>query len=233
MSRSEIEQVRSRGTVVLAYFEIGSIENFRPEYPPVREQAPDLIFNRWDDWPEENFVAYWDERWWDLVVRPRVDQAQKAGFDGVYMDTPLAYEEIDLQLAPGATRGTLARRMVELIVRISEYAKAQEPGFLVVPQNSPELRQVPGYVDAIDGIGMEELFVLATDELCTQDWCEENLDHTRVLRDLGKFVLAVDYADDPAMVALAQRRQREEGFFGYVGPVELNTVRPQSGHRGG
>lgn len=225
--RDEIEAVRSRGAVVLAYLEIGSIENFRPEVKAVRDTAADLVLNRWEDWPEEHFVAYWDDRWWDLVVRPRIDQALRAGFDGVYLDTPLAYEEIDLYLAPGATRGTLARRMVDLIVRISEYAKRQDPGFLIVPQNSPELRQVPGYVDAIDGIGIEELFVLATDELCTRDWCEENLDHTRVLRDLGKFVLAVDYADDPELVALAQRRHREEGFLGYVGPVELDQVRAQ------
>jgi cysteinyl-tRNA synthetase, unknown class len=223
----EIDDVKARGAVVLAYLEIGSIENFRPEASTVRKEAPDLVLNRWEDWPEEHFVRYWDERWWDMVVRPRIDQALQAGFDGVYMDTPLAYEELDLKLVPGATRGRLAGQMANLIVRISDYAKEKDPGFLIVPQNSPELRLQPGYVEAIDGIGMEELFVLATDELCTQDWCEENLGHTRVLRDLGKFVLAVDYADDPDMVALAQRRHREEGFFGYVGPVELNEVRPQ------
>lgn len=226
-TREEVGALQGAGTTVLAYFEIGSIENFRPEAKVVRRAAPDLVLNRWDDWPEENFVTYWDERWWDLVVRPRVDQALAAGFDGVYLDTPLAYEEIDLKLVPGTSRDTLARRMVDLIVRIGDHARASDPGFLVVPQNSPELRTFAGYVDAIDGIGMEELFVLATDEPCTQDWCEENLENTRALKAAGKFVLAVDYADDPALVALACRRYAEEGFAGYVGPVELNTVRGQ------
>lgn len=49
---------------------------------------PQPILNRWDEWPEEFFVRYWDERWWTDVIRPRVDQALRAGFDGVYLDTP-------------------------------------------------------------------------------------------------------------------------------------------------
>ena len=51
---------------------------------------------------------------------------------------------------------------------------------------------------AIDGIAMEELFFLATDKPCTEDWCSENLADTRALRDAGKFVLSVDYATRPA-----------------------------------
>lgn len=228
-TREEIGQLRHAGTTVLAYFEIGSIEDFRPEARTVRRDAGELVLNRLEEWPDEHFVAYWDERWWDLVVRPRVDQALAAGFDGVYLDTPLAYEEIDLELVPGTGRRELARRMVDLIVRIGEHAHLTDPDFLIVPQNSPELRLLPGYVDAIDGIGMEELFVLATDQLCTQEWCTVDLDHTRALRDAGKFVLAIDYADDPELVALACRRYAEEGFAGYVGPVGLDAVRPRRG----
>ncbi len=37
-------------------------------------------------------------------MRPRVDQALQAGFDGVYLDTPLAYEELDLKLVQGENR---------------------------------------------------------------------------------------------------------------------------------
>ncbi|HEX2145520.1 MAG TPA: hypothetical protein VHG10_13535 [Glycomyces sp.] len=40
----------------------------------------------------------------------------------------------------------------------------------ILVQNSPELREFPGYVDAIDGIGIEELFFLATDEPCAEAW---------------------------------------------------------------
>ncbi|WP_229401985.1 endo alpha-1,4 polygalactosaminidase [Micromonospora okii] len=221
---AEIGALRSSGKRTLAYFEIGSLEDFRPEYPVIRREAPDLLANEWPDWPGEYFVRYWDPRWWDRVVRPRVDQALRAGFDGVYLDTPLAYEEISLSAARGRDRARLAADMAALIVRISRYAKSRRPGFQIVPQNSPELREQRGYTAAIDGIAMEELFYLATDEPCTQDWCAENLAHTRALRDAGKFVLAVDYAVRADNVRRACGRYRAERFAGTVTVRDLDRL---------
>ena len=220
----EVGAVRRSGKVVLAYFEIGSIEDFRPEYPRLRAGAPDLILNRWDEWPNESFVRYWDERWWDQVVRPRVDRALRAGFDGVYLDTPLAYQELDLARVPGATRAGLARAMVNLIMRISRYAKSQRPEFLIVPQNSPELRAYDGYTAAIDGIGMEELYFRATDHPCVESYCAQNLSDTRALRSAGKFVLAVDYATRPDDIVAACTRYRQDGFAGDVTTLDLNRI---------
>ncbi|WP_232323482.1 endo alpha-1,4 polygalactosaminidase [Catenuloplanes japonicus] len=218
----EIGAVRQTGKRVLSYFEIGSLEDFRPEYPGLRKDAPEIFANEWGDWPGEYFVRYWDPRWWERVIQGRVDQAIAAGFDGVYLDTPLAYEEIDLGAAQGKDRDALGLEMTNLIVKISQYAKARKPGFLIVPQNSPELREHPGYTAAIDGIAMEELFYLATDEACTEDWCTENLDNTRALRDAGKFVLAVDYAVRKDAVNTACRRYRDERFAGTVTVRDLD-----------
>lgn len=220
----EIATLRATGKLVLAYFEIGSIERFRPEYAALHAEHSELILNQWADWPEEYFVAYWDPRWWDLVVRPRVDQALRAGFDGLYLDTPLAYEEVELSLTPGRDREDLAASMVALIARISTYGKARNPELRIVPQNSPELRHYPGYTEAIDGIGMEELFVQATDEPCVEEFCAENLTETRALRDAGKFVLAVDYADSDELIASTCARYRQERFIGYVGVRALDRA---------
>jgi cysteinyl-tRNA synthetase len=222
-THAEIARVRATGKRVLAYFEIGSIEDFRPEYPVLRAHAADLIANEWTEWPGEYFVRYYDERWWTTVVRPRVDRALRAGFDGVYLDTPLAYEEIAVG---GRDRAGLARDMAALVVRISRYAKGQRPGFLVVPQNAPELRRETGYPAAIDGIGVEELFFQATDRRCTEDYCAENLAETRALRDAGKFVLAVDYATRAADVRNACGRYRAERFAGTVTVLDLDRPSP-------
>lgn len=221
---AEIATLRRSGKQVLAYFEIGSIEDFRPEYPVIRGGAADLLANEWPDWPGEYFVQFWDPRWWERVVRPRVDRALRTGFDGVYLDTPLAYEEISLDAAQDRGRSRLAAEMAALIVRISGYAKAQRPGFLIIPQNSPELREQPGYTTAIDGIAMEELFYLALDVPCARDWCAENLAHARMLRDAGKLVLAVDYAVRTDHVRAACRRYRAERFAGTVTVRELDRL---------
>lgn len=222
----EIGKLRASGKKVLAYFEIGAIENFRPEYGPLKAGAADLLLNEVDGWPGEYFVRYWDSRWWEAAVAPRVDQALAAGFDGVYLDLPLAYEEIDLKLVPGENRETLGAKMVELIVRISQYAKRARPGFLVFPQNSPELQRHPGYTEAIDGIGMEELFFLATDQRCSADFCHENLEAARKLRRAGKTIVAIDYANRPENVAFACKRYREEGFVGLVTVKGLDRIKP-------
>jgi cysteinyl-tRNA synthetase len=222
----EIGKVRAKGKKVLAYFEIGSLEKFRPDFEQFRRTNPDLMLNEWEHWEGEFFVKYWDKRWWESAVKPRVDRALAAGFDGVYMDTPLAYEEIDLRLVPGETRQTLGRKMVDLIIRISEYAKQARPDFLIYPQNSPELRHHTGYTKAIDGIGMEELFFLATDEPCDKDFCAENLREAKALRDAGKTVVAIDYATDPDNIASACRKHRDEKFAGAVTVKPLDTVPP-------
>jgi cysteinyl-tRNA synthetase len=225
-SADEIRTLHARGKTVLAYMEIGSIENYRPEYAPLLRRWPRLVLNRWEDWPEEFLVRYWEEPWWEHVVRPRLDQALRAGFDGVYLDTLLAYEELDLRLVPRWTRERLARSMVALLVRISRYVTSVRPGFRVFPQNSPELRSYPGYTAAIDGIGMEGLFFEATDQPCTADYCAENLAAARALRSEGKLVLAVDYAGRPDHVATACARYRAEGFVGYVTSVALDRISP-------
>jgi cysteinyl-tRNA synthetase len=223
---AELARLRATGKWALAYFEIGSIEDFRPEYPVLRRDAADLVANPWTEWPGEYFVRFYDERWWALVVRPRVEQALRAGFDGVYLDTPLAYEELDPKAAAGRDRAALARAMADLIGRISRYAKQRRPGFLVVPQNSPELRHQPGYAAAVDGIGMEELFFRATDRPCDEDWCAQHLADTRALRDAGKFVLGVDYATRAAGVRSACARYRAERFAGTVTVPDLDRPGP-------
>lgn len=222
----EIATLRATGAVVLAYFEIGSIEDFRPELKTVRTKAPDLLANRWSEWPDETFVRYWDQRWWDLVIRPRIDQALTAGFDGVYLDTPLAYEEIAPAYTDGRTRDQLATSMVTLIARISDYGRTQRPGFLTVPQNSPELYKYPGYLPAIDALAMEELWYEATDEPCTATYCTENLKAAQAVHAAGKPVLTVDYAKNPTNITLACRQSRAAGFIPYVGPVDLNRIAP-------
>ncbi|MCD0444411.1 endo alpha-1,4 polygalactosaminidase [Glycomyces sp. A-F 0318] len=215
----EVAALKDSGKTVYAYFTMGSIETYRPEYDAVA--ATDMVLNQWGDWPDEYFVKYWDERWWDLVMEPRLDRAMTAGFDGVYLDVPNAYEEIDLALAPGEDRESLARKMADQVRAVDVYVADRLD---VLPQNSPELIEFDGYLDAIDGIGVEELFFLNADEPCTEDWCAENLEYVREIAAAGKLVLAVDYAAEEANVTEACARYAEEGFTGAVADVDLDAI---------
>jgi len=215
-----------QGRPALAYMEIGGMENYRVEYTVVQKNASDLLLNPVPGWSGEWYVKYWDERWWNLVVQPRLDKALAAGFKGVYLDLVDAYEGISLSLVPGETRDTLAAKMEALLGRISAYVKAKRPDFWVFPQNAPELRVRLGYLSAIDGIGLEELFVYATDRPCTDSGCQERLNHARAIRAAGKLVLTVDYATKVENVQAACQKSRAEGFVPYVTVVDLDRISP-------
>lgn len=219
-TRDEISALQQEGKVVLAYFEIGAIENYRPEWPDVPD---DLKLGTVSGWPGERYVKYWDERWWP-VVKGRVDQALAAGFDGAYLDMIVTYEEIPANSA-GTNRTDLARKMVALIERLSIYAKQVNADFKVVPQNSPELHVHDGYLDAIDGLGMEELYVLAMDRRCTAGWCYENRDNAADVAAAGKLVLTVDYANQQDNIDFAYQQSFAAGFVPYVSVRSLNIVR--------
>ena len=219
---AEITTVKESGKYVLAYFEIGAIENYRPEWDAV---PADLMLGAVGGWPDEQYVKYWDERWWP-IVQGRLDKALAAGFDGAYLDMVVTYEEIPATAA-GTNRADLAQKMVALIGRISAYAKAINPDFKVLPQNSPELHEVAGYLTAVDGLGMEELFFLATDIPCDESWCAENRDNAAVIRAAGKLVLAVDYATEAANIASAHQQARAAGFVPYVSIRNLDEIRAQ------
>ena len=213
------DEIAALDTDVLAYFEIGAIENYRPEWDSV---PSDLLLGAVDGWPNEQYVKYWDERWWP-IVQGRVDQAISAGFNGAYLDMIVTYEEIPANSA-GTNRADLAQKMVDLISRLSVYAKGIDPSFLVFPQNSPELYVLPGYLEAIDGIGMEEMYIRATNRPCTLSWCYENQANAAAILDAGKVVLSIDYATDPVMIQSAINQSLEAGFIPFVSIVQLNVL---------
>ena len=226
---AEISTVKASGKLILAYLDIGAIEDYRPERPHVEQTMADIILERVHGWPEERYVKYWDERWW-LVVQGRVEQALSAGFDGVYLDLIFAYQDIEPQ-SVGFSRVELAHAMVNLIARLAAHARSRSPQFLVVAQNNPELYtdydQPLGwqqYLAAIDGLSVENMYYLDTGEPCTEAWCAENIRNAQAVLQAGKPVFSVDYAaipSDPAKVTDAYRRARADGFVPYVSTVGL------------
>ncbi len=223
-SRAEISQVQATGKIVLAYFEIGAIEAYRPEWSSVPD---DLKLGPVHGWPDEQYVKYWDPRWWP-IVQGRIDRAIAAGFDGAYLDMIVTYEEIPANAA-GTNRDDLARKMVALIVQTSAYAKSLDPDFKIVPQNSPELRVWPDYLPAIDGLGMEEMYYLATDTPCGYNWCNTNRQNATAVANANKLVLSIDYANQSANIGDAYTRARAAGFVPYASVVSLNVLRVNEG----
>ncbi|QDT70042.1 hypothetical protein MalM25_29870 [Planctomycetes bacterium MalM25] len=226
----EIARMQASGKHVLSYFEIAAIERFRPEWDDV---PSDLMAGPVSGWEDEQYVRYWDPRWWPFV-RARVDRAIDAGFDGAYLDMLTTYEEINEPTVPFDER---ARRMIDLVAKLAAHANGRDPAFKVVAQNCPELaidEEADGglnrrYMAAIDGVAIESPFYLPHNRLCQAEWCAENRTNAQSIRATGKLLLGVDYVRGEARRGEAYKRQREAGFIPYASVRELDRYVPEHG----
>ena len=117
--------------------------------------------------------------------------------------------------------------MRQFVEKISSYARAVDPDFIIIPQNGQELL-VQGedsrseidqqYIDNIDGIGREDLFYgykgddTATDPAVTDAWLESLI----LARDEGLAVLVIDYCSTPENIDTSHSRSAELGFLSFA-----------------
>jgi cysteinyl-tRNA synthetase len=162
--------------LVIAYIDIGEAEDWRwywrwsikwPRRRPRPDDWPDYILTHDPDGWEGNYpVAYWDERWKDVVLYGKnqdsypygdynsiLDEVLKSGFDGVYLDWVEGYENEAVMEEARKTDGDSAYEMVSLIREIREYAEKRNPRFIIIQQNAAALceenTEIFSIVDAI------------------------------------------------------------------------------------
>ena len=111
-----------------------------------------------------------------------------------------------------------AIRMQAFVADISSYARGLQSGFIIIPQNAPELAfnntdpdegKKTSYVDAIDGIGIEELFyngALSVDR--------ERLGMLQTLKS-SVTIMVADFVSNNANLPNALKRCKDEGFIAF------------------
>lgn len=113
--------------------------------------------------------------------------------------------------------------MREFVVELSDYAKSKKANFLIIPQNGIELcfndEDVnsgfsEGYMGAIDGVGIEELFYNAA--------AADDDGRLAMAKDIAekKPVLVADYTSSTAFQADAYSQNDANGFIAF--PREVN-----------
>lgn len=125
--------------------------------------------------------------------------------------------------------------MRNFVIRISQKAKQQRPGFIVIPQNGIELlfngtpdegQWATEYVAAINGCAQEDLnygypnMEAVTPNTMTQHW----LSYLEPFQQLGK-VLVIDYCAHPDNSALSYQLNANRNFISYAAPSrELDLI---------
>ncbi len=139
--------------------------------------------------------------------------------------------------------------MREFVQDISAYAKSRSHGFLVLPQNGPELYTLDGdedgtadgtYLAAIDGVGCEDLFYgYEQDDAATPSEDTEYLvKFLDIVESRGVEVLTTDYCWTQSNMADSYARNTASGYTGFAADSrELDRIpsypaRPHNVHAG-
>ncbi len=228
---AELEQIRRArpGRRVVAYLSVGEAEDYRSYWQPSwKTQPPEFLLRENPQWRGNYLVRYWHPQW-QTLMRDAAAAALAQGFDGLYLDRIDAYEDFerdeqgqyhDHQLNPQTHRSYRAD-MVRWVGALSELTHAQ--GKLLIPQNGSALLHEPGYLNLIDGIGLEDVF---TDGQRQQPEPEVRhvLDALTPLRAAGRFVLFVEYARRAKLRAAVQSAAQQAGWPVLLTDRELTTL---------
>ncbi len=219
---AEIAALKASGKVVIAYLSIGEAETFRYYWDPAwnDQGAGDPDAPAWlgpfnPDFPDNFKVRYWDPDWQTILFgspSAYLDRILAQGFDGIYLDIIDAFTFWSVD-QDEVEREDARQDMIALVQMLADYARtspAGAPDFLVFPQNGSDVvlddaeeldAAGEGYLAAIDGIGVEDLFY---DELAPQLPADTAF-RTAILElylssgGATRMVLSVDYVWDEVM----------------------------------
>ncbi len=155
-----VDALHQSGKIVVAYMDIGQAEDYRTYWQPDWQiGSPEWIVGTDPDgWSGNYPVAFWWDEWrviWFDPVKGLLQLLLDTGLDGIYMDWVEAYSDENV-IAFAALDGVdPVQEMLWFISDIADYTKDQREDFIVITQNAPELAEVDGYLDLIDGIAME------------------------------------------------------------------------------
>lgn len=125
--------------------------------------------------------------------------------------------------------------MRSFVQNISSYAKKQDPGFIIIPQNGHQLLVKNGkiasnYLNAIDGLGQESLFFGYADMNLPTPAPETNelLNLLNMGKNAGKTVLVTDYCFTSFKVNNSYSQNQALGYLSFAAPVRELSVIPSN-----
>jgi cysteinyl-tRNA synthetase len=221
--------------LVFASIPIGLAECDQPYWRPEwARRPPDWLLAADPGCPSTHAVRYWHREWQSLLfgnAGSLVDRAIEAGFDGICLDSCDAAADVR-RLAPGvaALRADLDGDMITFVEAIATHARQRQPDFLVLLQNGETLLGSPSIRAMVDAVVREDLLfgLEDADEANPPDevaWVKGRLDK---LRRTGKPVFVIEYLDDKAAIATAQKTIRDWGYLGYIADADRQLDRLHS-----
>ena len=245
-SPQEVRRISHEGRrPVLGYLNLAKIEPYRDYWVESLAVSgnPKSLGPRDARWigpslgKEGTLARYWTPGW-ETILKDRVDQLLRQGVDGLFLDDVLQYytyfQGVAAQRAEFSTpdgprsAGEFARAMMHLVLSISNHARGQGCGTLIIvnngvfigrdageePDASPSPNTFSRYRAALDGILIESVFAAGGDlhaiSALQEDFASE-----------GVPILTIDFGDADGRSADALRadirhQAQRLGFTPYV-----------------
>jgi len=130
------------------------------------------------------------------------------------------------------------QEMRDFVKGISQYGKSKNPDFIVIPQNGNELVTLTGdcegradtsYLNAIDGVGREDLFYgyYTDNELTPIDETEYLVFFLDICEEKGVEVLTADYCWDIDKIDDSYRKNELKNYISFAAPDRELKVIPE------
>lgn len=196
----------------LAYLSVGEAEDYREYWDAIRK-VKGVVIRENPEWKGNYAVKFWRPEWQE-IIRQRVLFAKDQGFDGVYLDKCDVVN--DLTEYDAQQYELLKQGMVLLVQGIRDCAGEN---FDIVMQNAEFLLDDPRLVEAIDGLGIEDLFYGAT-VTGRQNGAADIVYRLKLIHASKLPVLCVEYLDDPEDQLIAKHDIKSEGFVPLIRPED-------------
>lgn len=223
---SDIQQIKSSGVIPLCYISIGEAKDNLPYWNSswtnssgsLTINAPSWLGPENSDKPGVYPVQFWNSSW-QSIVYSYLDKIISLKFDGIYLDGVEVYNYWEQKGYSNANQ-----LMINYVENISQYVKSEvNSSYIVCLQNAEELAQNNGYLNAVDGIGRENIFYNG-DTVQNSQEINNTLGNLALFMNAGKFVLDIEYPTTTDNIKDAFEQSYNAGFLTYVTTKDLDTI---------
>lgn len=225
LTAEQLSGLQDDGKIIFSYLSIGEAEDYRSYWNEDWESnEPDFILQENPDWAGNYKVKFWETEWQQIIFS-QAEKIVNQGYQGMYLDIVDAYS--DAEVISAYSGQDLRQEMESFVISLSAYVKALNPDFKVITQNAVGLMALDDdaqyantrFLDAIDGLGVEDLFY---NDNSVSDWTPWDLEFIRLAQADGKFVLATSYPTISSRQSDFLEQSLNESFIPFVATRELD-----------
>ncbi|MCL6105750.1 MAG: endo alpha-1,4 polygalactosaminidase [Actinobacteria bacterium] len=213
---ADISGLKSSGSVVVSYLNIGACETFRSYW----NQARAFSLGAYQGWPGEFWMDAGNPGWRDLIVDTVAPRLAVKGVQGFCLDNIELFQQFP-------NRPDIRAGIVDIVYRLRQ----KYPRMLIIAQNGIDILNDPGpdgrqFWQYINAEAHEE--VSSTyDPYRKIDTAVSSalIDRLSAWKVKGLLVYTLDYAgDNSGLAGYDYRRSLAAGFHPYVSNKDLNKV---------